>query len=290
MADDVIVVPCVRQEILGDQRTNFLLTCKEFPEFKQGTERYVLGSFGALGNPASFHNNWVRQIRCGAYKKALQVIPVGEDEKFHMLFDRMCTRQAGTTYQGEDWHRDIASNSLPGDKVWGGWINFDETNQVFTCVPGSSDDHHTGTGFSKDNPPPRHMVARVQVPPGYMILFRQNILHCITKTKSDHDSYRLFVGFRTTTSNQPLYDVVDITTRQSCPPLPSGQMPPMFSANHDSCLLYKHTIPWSDNAVQDPWKEERTILKTGKSVRVVPRFIRKGLFEVIGLGYLQYSQ
>lgn len=291
LADDVILVPIFSEFDVVGQRIGFVDACHNFPEFKNGP--YVLGAFGALGNPASFHCPWVRNIRDYAYHYAVAALRnrMEPGERFHMLFDRMCIRRAGTAYQGEGWHRDVCEklNSLPSDKIWGGWINLDLQDQVFTCVPDSSDDPHVGAGFAKADTPPDHMVRQIKVPSGYMVLFRQDILHTITKSRFFENSYRVFVGFRITTSDQPLYDVMDIVTNQKVPPLPSGQMPSMFSANHDSCLLYKQTIPWSDAAVHDIWKQERTI-RGGTVVRVVPRFIRRGLLEVLGMTYEKYSE
>ena len=48
------------------QQDRFMSTLGSFPEFNEHakkTNSYVLGGFSALGNPASFHNMFVRDLR-----------------------------------------------------------------------------------------------------------------------------------------------------------------------------------------------------------------------------------
>lgn len=291
IADDVFLVPVYGEEELPLLRLEFDVTCACFPEFNQGAmngEPYVLGAFGAFGNPASFHNPFVRQVRGVIHDKALAalVTTVHEPARFHQLMDRMCIRRAGTAYQGESWHRDVVSglDALPSDRIWGGWINFDGSDQLFRCVPGSAD--AIGAGFARAEQPPAESQVTIKVPPGWCILFRQDILHCVIRLKNLRDSYRLFVGFRVTTSSEPLYDVMDVVTRQSIPFLPSGQKPPMFSAMHDSALLHRITIPWSEKCIDPMYTMPRIV--RGEPKFVVPRFFRMGL-DFYGAKYPEYS-
>lgn len=288
-SSDVIVCPVIAASELADERSRFDDATRSFPEFTGVPEEpLVLGAFGALGNPASFHNLWARRMRMTLQPIAVSALrtTISSDANIHQLFDRMCIRRPSTEYKGETWHRDVCKG-LPGlvasDKIWGGWLNLDDDYQIFTCVLGSSENHVGGSGgFQAAGVPSEDQVSVVHVPPGHLILFRQDILHCISKARFRQRSYRLFVGFRVTTSEHPLYDVASIVANQMVPPLPSGQAPAMFSANHDSCLLYRQTIPWSDKAIKDIFKEDRVIRASGKLVRMVPRFIRRGLTWGIG--------
>lgn len=299
---DVIVCKVLEASELASERLRFDNATRTFPEFTFNSpdDPLVLGAFGALGNPASFHNVWVRRMRLTLHPFGVNAIrtTMAPDEKIHQLFDRMCIRRPSTEYKGETWHRDICKGLpglLPSDRIWGGWLNLDDVDQHFTCVLGSSDDDLNGAGgFAAVGAPSDDQVSVIPVPPGHMIVFRQTIRHCITKVKFRQRSYRLFVGFRVTTSDHPLYDVAAILANQSVPPLPSGQAPTMFSANHDSCLLYRQTIPWSDRAINDIFKEDRLIRATGKVVRMVPRIIKCGLFwengsDFVDLRYLEYD-
>lgn len=254
---------------------------RNFPEYKHDVmndgDTFVLGAFGAYGNPASFHNPTVRLLRQITHNVARAVLRnvAQPGQLFHSLFDRMCLRKSGTAFLGESWHRDVCSlpTALPSDQIFGGWVNLDNSPQFFRCVPGSA--VHVGRGFSKEAVPPLELQQLIEVPPGKIIIFRQDILHCVTKLKNPSDSYRFFVGFRLTTSDQPLYDVDTIVSEQAVPPLPSGEPAPLFSKNHNSCLLHKITVPWSDKIVQDFLKEPRSI--NGEIKLMVPRVLRRGL-------------
>lgn len=132
----------------------------------------------------------------------------------------------------------------------------------------------------------------VEVKPGHYIFFKQPILHCVLKTKAKTDSYRQFAAFRITSEStnknrQPMFNVLDAISRQAVPPLPSGQIPPMFSLHHNSALLYKATIPWSDQRVRDELKEDRFL--TRGTVRMCPRVVKKGLVE-LGWDYEEYDR
>lgn len=106
----------------------------------------VLGGFSALGNPASFHNPFVREWRQRLHGVARDLFqhlvhtegfPLGAEAaaelKVEQLVDRLMVRPAGAAPTPESWHRD----SSPGASgiVFGGWVNFDHHAQRFSCVP-----------------------------------------------------------------------------------------------------------------------------------------------------------
>ena len=271
IANDIITVPVFAPSELATLRLDFKYACESFREFKDGAFPGLLqlGSFGAFSNPSSFHNYFARFMRKTVHRYAKPLI--GQQGKyFTQLFDRMAIRTAGTEYKGESWHRD--SHPMAGE-IWGGWVNLDDQHQHFHCVPNSA--IKTGEGFGREPEPPLHAQATISVPPGNMILFRQDILHCILKSCKDYDSYRFYVGFRISDEPDAIYDALEVINDQSVPYLPSGEFPAMFSRNHDSALLYSHTIPWSELFVQDFIKEPRHLGDT--EMFLCPRQITRGL-------------
>ena len=114
-----------------------------FREYKSGVEikKYVGGGFGALGNPSSFHNELVRQLRLRIMMSAVPLFSTYEAQArkgkrryaiLEQLLDRMLFRPAKDKPTAESWHRDISlhleefrgANIDEGDIVFGGWIEF----------------------------------------------------------------------------------------------------------------------------------------------------------------------
>src|SRR5580692_4103087 len=93
------------------------------------------------------------------------------------LFDRMCIRRKGTQTSGENWHRDVSAQSLPGDDIFGGWINLDvDRSQYFSCVPGTHVDRDASqtTGFAKISEDVGVGKEVIEIPPGHWIIFINN--------------------------------------------------------------------------------------------------------------------
>jgi hypothetical protein len=151
----------------------------DMPEFRvqgRATQR-VLGGFGALGNPSSFHHPTVRAFRRKFKKLAVRDVMrayvalrypkgEGEDVRLEALFDRLCVRcDAFNEPVAEAWHRDIYDHkkfrlrplphTLPDgaqDLLIGGWSNLDTRPQYFVGLVGTHRDDGTGAGaggFSK---------------------------------------------------------------------------------------------------------------------------------------------
>lgn len=139
----------------------------EMPEFRRRGRavQRVLGGFGALGNPSSFHHRTVRAFR--RLLKRLAVRPVLREYaaqrygavaaravRLEALFDRLCVRcKDFKSPTAEAWHRDIYDaatyrlrelpHSLPGgelDVMIGGWTNLDTRAQSFVGLVGSHDE------------------------------------------------------------------------------------------------------------------------------------------------------
>jgi len=112
----------------------------EFPEFNEFKDvkdfKFVLGGFGALGNPSSFHHPLIRYIRkLFKYNIAMQLMkefvhltksPLTNVE---MLYDRFCIRHENQgNVSPESWHRDFNKTKYDcdADITFGGWINLNE--------------------------------------------------------------------------------------------------------------------------------------------------------------------
>ena len=172
MADDLLTYGVAVVPITEDAATrarmadDIFAAMDEFPEYLQrGRDlQRVLGGFGALGNPSSFHHPVVRAYRC--WLKNLWMHPIACDYARHKfgaqagtvrleaMFDRLCVRKDDfKAPSAEAWHRDIYDadayglrplpHSLPGgelDILFGGWSNLDERDQVFVGLVGTHDE------------------------------------------------------------------------------------------------------------------------------------------------------
>ena len=127
------ITPIIDLKELSQIQKDFLETIHTFPEYKRSpidstkTPKnnplvYVTGGFGALGNPASFHNLLVRRLRKQAYYKLLEEMKIIKqkrlsqneklDYKLETLFDRMMYRLKGMAPPAEAWHRDVMPDKL----------------------------------------------------------------------------------------------------------------------------------------------------------------------------------
>ena len=242
----------------GELREEFRATCKSFPEFKEdyiqfedepphsliGVEKpkggvissLSMGGFGAFGTPSSFHNNFVRSRRREVMESAFRnlwkpYLKEKENFKLEQIIDRMMLRLKGTSPTAELWHRDVAKNTAAGDETYGGWINFDDDDQGFSCVPGSykiripseystelngakkkksDDDTGCNKGFAtiqeSDHKALKDIKIRIKVPSLHVLVFNEQTVHEIATSTSLVDMYRLFTGWRITTDNMPLQD------------------------------------------------------------------------------------
>ena len=237
----VAIIKVIDIKDIPEARENFQDAMDSFPEYKQmENDRpivHVLGGFAALGNPSSFHNPFVREIR---KKMRNSVIPlfktiISDTTKLEMLADRMLFRHKSQSPTAESWHRDVtpAKYLSEKDEVYGGWLNLDLTqDQYFSFIPGSHlglDLRELREGFASLSPEAIKMVkpykTKFKIPPGYMIVFPQYTLHEVVSTKAKYNMMRLFTGWRTTTSNDHLipatyegsrYNASAIRSRTTC--------------------------------------------------------------------------
>lgn len=128
------ILPCLDDP--GLVRHGLLADLKAIPETTPDTLPFVLGGFGALGHPSTFHMDAIRDLRAKAYTTFYTTIyehQFSEKYALEMLIDRIMLRPPFRKPSRENWHRDTAAATLPDDRIWGGWINLDpEHEQTFS--------------------------------------------------------------------------------------------------------------------------------------------------------------
>jgi hypothetical protein len=220
------------EELVEKQRL-FLKTEEAFPEFDQNFIQkwrlpYVLGGFAAYGNPSSFHNSFVKNLRKlvkekviknGVFKRYLKRINKNPSSyKMELLFDRMLHRYGTQKPNAESVHRDITppTHLHVGDVVFGGWLNLSHEPQSFSCVPASHLPCHVApdtrdkpdAGFMKLKDDEiikfRNLLESVSVPAGHLLIFNQTMVHEVV-SKPAGEQMRLFMGWRLTTSEDLLF-------------------------------------------------------------------------------------
>ena len=270
--DGVAVAALLTPEEVAHYRQRLLdVELPAMPEFAHPIEKYVDGGFGALANPASFHNPTVRELRQKIARRTwafFQAVcerehPGESGWRLEQLLDRLALRSTGSSTSAETWHRD---QSPTLDTVFGGWLNLDmselggaaQGTQYFSCNPGTHRLSPAQVGFAAlKKKTPEFEAAKaaktvVAVPPGHWVVFFQNLVHEVHPRKITYDSLRLFVGFRLTQSPRPLFDEVKpgnkpeerkafggaafhwrtfVFDDQGTPPIPSSQYPPLWSAS-----------------------------------------------------------
>jgi hypothetical protein len=96
-----LVIPFIPSDDIESTRGRFLDTARGFPEFQNVEKQFqfVAGGFSALGNPASFHNPFVREMRQKAYATHRRLFE-NSGLNGHALFDRMMLRQVFGSVSG----------------------------------------------------------------------------------------------------------------------------------------------------------------------------------------------
>mgnify|MGYP001597566781 CR=1 FL=1 len=278
--DGYVVIGYTDFELASLQR-EFDATLRSFPEYVPGATQYVGGGFGALANPASFHNPFVRDLRERAMAAVLPVFSaLSPGTRFAHTIDRMMVRTAGQAPSAETWHRDV-SPSPAGTRVFGGWINLDAHPQYFSCVRAT----HTstsGSGFAKLSKQDaahytalrklgRDPVVRVAIPPAHILIFSENLIHEVYPAKAKYTMRRLFLGW---TLGQPIHASKQLKIQlrhQTAVTLKSGQTPRLWPR------LYWVNFPDKLESLalnfREDLRESRTVQsgkRRGQRFRIVP--------------------
>lgn len=277
-----------------------------FPEYAEhDIHQLVMGGFAALANPASFHNMTVRELRRLAHERvrpwaaclAKELAPTGAAVwNFEQIIDRLMIRNPGTAPSAEAWHRDESPSACEGDVILGGWWNLDDAQNTFTCVPGTHKDLHGDGGFAKINDKAlisqyAERAAKVAVPPGSILLFRANIVHCIEPTKLKYMSYRLFTGWRLTRKSTCLdAELPQRLKHQAIIKIKSDQLPPMYATLH--LVNWRPRLVEFAKVLKEACQEDYTVKtgpQAGTTMRIPQRFL-KSLSEYGFALYPEYTQ
>ncbi len=276
----VVVLPVFNKNEIAKWNKQFKESLLAFREYNNPTLNtiYVYGTLGSLGNPSSFHNPFVRQLRMYIMSEANPLFRSleflgGKHRNLEQLFDRMGIRKKGTKTQSENWHRDVYSYPFKGDDIFGGWINLDvEKSQYFSCVPGTHKDQITETGFAKikEEDIKKYQTSKqlIEIPPGHWIIFYQQLVHEVIPRKMTDDSYRSYIGFRLTESNQSLYEHKDTIQNQGVPQFLPGGMAIKMYANLNIAYQLNQLIEWS-KIFKEKCLQEKISKKTGKTYKIV---------------------
>ena len=277
-------------------RKQFRKTIASFPEYHRGVlfDKLVMGGFSALGNPASFHNKFVRRFRQYATVEVFSLFncaikELGDTWNIEQIIDRMCLRPPNVVASPESWHRDEASNAAKTDKIFGGWWNFGKAWQFFSCVPGSHKGATGNAGFRKIKPEEaKELTPRrvsVAIPPGAIIVFYEKIVHEVVSKKSNFPMYRLFLGWRLTQASSPLYPIESLLRSQAVMPLKSGQIPPMYAKLH--WTNWTDRIVEFSKTVQDVCKETK-IMQTGQRAGTAFTIVHQHMKSLEAYGLSMY--
>lgn len=219
---------------------------QSFPEYRRNgprgvNPRYVLGGFAALGNAGSWHNSFVRWVRLHAMRA---VYPLFGDltrerhENFSQIADRMLFRPAGEKPMADTWHRDVKKNQISGETIYGGWLNTTDKSQFLSCVLGTHNDvpdPNDPQGFEKITNPAciREYEARkvaVEVKPGEILVFREEMVHEVLPKVHQHDVKRVFLAWMTHPWRKTKFpdNIIGLLEKQAVIKLKSDQNPRMY--------------------------------------------------------------
>lgn len=301
----VTIVPVLTRKEVTESREDFITTAQNFPEYLYSDTPedtlYVGGGFGAFGNPSSFHNPFVRELREKAMHeltpvfKHLNQLECRPTRKLEQLIDRMRIHSVGQTVSKESWHRDestsnrlrvIGKNGITEgeeDYIFGGWINLDAESQYFICAPKTHRDKPKARGFGKikdiEKVFKKHNTeeTKIEVPSGWAIIFYQHILHRVAGGKrKGKNAYRLFLGWRLTDDTQPLFDdTFERISRGATVRIPSGQEPPIYPQLYWTFWREK-LEKWSTLTFKPEVLIQREVEsgnEVGKVYTIVPRFM-----------------
>lgn len=241
----VMVIPYSKEIREAFHVEQYLSGQKEYIQATPETV-FVMGGFGAFGNPSSFHHPEIRTLRQSIYETTKPMFQQHYAGHYlECLVDRFCIRRPGTSVSAESWHRDISNVRLgekrgrEDDVIYGGWVNLDDANtQYFSCVPytHTADSLDQG-GFSRlskeDAANYKARSQKIVIPPNHLIIFNEKTVHQVLPVKQEKNSYRLFMKYRISKDPQPLFpDIMNVIEAQGVFPLSLAQVPPMYGKLH----------------------------------------------------------
>lgn len=191
----------------------------------------------------------------------------------------------------ESYHRDLIPLARDTDCTIGGWIQLSADDSYFSCDPRTHMFPPTNTktqkGFALDKT--KICTTEIRVPLGSILMFFQNMGHCVHATRRKSDSYKMFSVWLLTTHSTHMIDYQHVIRTQGVPRLASNQKPWMYSPNHASFWLKDLTIPWSHrNFIKDVLVTKKK-KDSGESYQIVEQHM-KSLLEYNLLMYPEYTK
>ena len=275
------VLPVLSPEEVTSTRDRLVLELRRDPYYKDATrawnEGMVMGGFGGLATPHSYHNPVTRELRLRVHEVGVQLCP--PDAVIEQCPDRTMSRAIHQCPGGESWHRDESPNAKPGSAIFGGWINLNDHDEYFACCPGSQ---RIGTGGNinfqtipkEERPEWKAREVKVPIPPGHLVVFYENIVHRVYTGKKRRE-YRLFVGWRIGTNRDDELDPTlhERMVRHQVPKIKGGMQPPVYARQHMASWI-ERVAEWSKN-VQDVHCYNHVVRSgknAGKTFRIAKRY------------------
>lgn len=239
ITDGVMVIPS--NIAVPHLESLFLRSVSQFPDMQLAPGAALVGGgFSALGNPYSFHNPQVRELRkiyIAAVRPVLRTV-FPNAVNIENLICRTVYRQAKVAPSAESWHRDAPDNPVDfrNDTICGGWFNTSPDTQYFSCVLGSHirpEGADIAVGFAPI-PKTEHAAMKasstlVAIPPGHILIFNENIAHQVLGRKFKHKIMRVHMGFAVTARTTPMVQGIETKLKTGAViPLKSGQFPAMW--------------------------------------------------------------
>ena len=274
------VLPVLSPEEVTSTRDRLVLELRRDPYYKDATrawnEGMVMGGFGGLATPHSYHNPVTRELRLRVHEVGVQLCP--PDAVIEQCPDRTMSRAIHQCPGGESWHRDESPSAKPGSAIFGGWINLNDHDEYFACCPGSQ---RIGTGGNinfqtipkEERPEWKAREVKVPIPPGHLVVFYENIVHRVYTGKKRRE-YRLFVGWRIGTNRDELDPTLhERMVRHQVPKIKGGMQPPVYARQHMASWI-ERVAEWSKN-VQDVHCYNHVVRSgknAGKTFRIAKRY------------------
>jgi hypothetical protein len=261
-------------EILNNFKVNeFLLGQKEFKN-QDVNQLFVLGGFGAMGNPSSFHHPMRRALMQAIYEYMVPIFAnvirgSGLEYRYlSMIPDRFGIRRNDQQVGDESWHKD---QSLDKERsrhaiVFGGWMNLDPIDsgkiQYFSYAEGEVVPLNQTEDFYKANADRKggfsaeagrmYNRRRIAIPPGHLVIFNELLTHEVAKGENkkafdpSKTSYRCYLKWFLSKNESPywpIYRLNNFFNNQTQIGMSIYQPDaPFYSSNHSSTstdpLLY----------------------------------------------------
>lgn len=298
----IVAVPLLDVDQIDEYRRQIWESLAQGPHLRtpgKVPQPPVLGAFGAMGCYNSFFTQPTMGLRTKAFNATHQFFAndYQGDAPIHIaaVFDRLCIRtgwdaktgeakKAGTQMPAKSKHRDttrrVIANRTPDLKmqvidhglsedatIVGGWINLDHEPQRFEYQHDTHRNVSTfGDGFSTMTESTGEKYDRFLVPPGFLLIFDQRLIHHIAKaprpyrgTTVDTVSMRLYTAATLSTLPHALYsaDSYMAIHTGTIPRLKGGAIPDNYAKLHT--VNHREMLKaWSKRVFKDEYLDPDT--------------------------------